>query len=121
MKLSQVLAKLTSGKVKVLSTLGGLAIAGVAMTVVAPAAKAQVAFGIEVGRPGYYAPTPQPVYVNPEAYGYAYGSPRGYDARAYWEHRRYEDFRAREWRERDFRDRSREFHRDRGYDGRGWR
>ena len=118
MKLSQVLAKLTGGKAKVLSTLGGLAIAGMALTAAAPAAKAQVAFGVEIGGPRYYAPAPRPGYVAP---GYAYGYRGGYDARPDWDRRRYDDFRAREWRERELWDRSRDYRRDRGYEGRGWR
>ncbi|HLI75794.1 MAG TPA: hypothetical protein VKV02_02520 [Acidobacteriaceae bacterium] len=112
MKLSNVFAKLTGGKAKVMSTLGGLAIAGAAMTMAAPAAKAQVAFGVTVGGPRYYAPAPRPVY---RTYGYGYVAPAypayGYAVPAYgWDHRRYEDWRAHEYWE----------HRDHRYD-RGWR
>lgn len=113
MKLSNVLAKLTGGKAKVL---GGLLVAGAAFASGAPAANAQVAFGVTVG-PRYYAPAPRPVvrpyaygYVAPAypAYGYAYGAP------GYWDHRRYDDWRAHEYVEhRDF---------DRGRDRGGyWR
>ena len=51
MKLSQAIAKLTGGKAKVFGMLGGLALAGVAMTAAAPKADAQVAFGVRFGGP----------------------------------------------------------------------
>ncbi len=112
MKLSDVFAKLTGGRAKVL---GGLLVAGAALTAAAPAAKAQVAFGVTVGGPRYYAPVPRPVY-RPYAYGYV--APAypvyGYAAPAYgWDRRRYEEWRAHEyWEHRDF---------DRRYDRDGWR
>ena len=112
MELAQVFAKLTGGRVKVLGTLGGLAIAGAVLTA-APAAQAQVAFGVQFGGPRYYAPLPpRPVYRAP-VYGYA-----PVYAPGYWGHRRYEDWRAREWREHAYWE-----HRDRGlgFYGRGWR
>ena len=109
MKLSHVFAKLTGGKAKVL---GGLLVVGAALTAAAPAAKAQVAFGVRIGGPRYYAPAPVPVY---RPYGYvapAYPA-YGYVAPGYgWDRRRYEDWRAHAyWEHRDF---------DRRYD-RGWR
>ena len=118
MKLSNVFAKLTGGKVKVLSAVGGLAIAGMAMTAATPAAKAQVAFGVEVGGPRYYAPAPRPVYVAP---GYGYAAPAyGYVAPGYWQQRRAEAWREHEWREHE-RFEHRAFDRDRRYDRDGWR
>lgn len=120
MKLLGLFAKLTSGKVKVLSTLGGLAIAGVAMTAATPAAKAQVAFGVEVGSgPRYYAPAP--VYAG-QAYGYGYST----DPHAYWERRRYEDWRAQQWREHQWREHEywrdrRAYDADHRYGAYGWR
>ena len=96
MKLSNVFAKLTFGKAKVLGTLGGLALAGAAMTMAAPAAKAQQ-FGVAVqfGGPRYVASAP-PVYRT-YGYGYGYYAPR-YDhvGPEFWEHRRYEAWRAHE-------------------------
>ena len=81
-----------------------------------PAASAQVAFGVTVG-PRYDAPAHRPV-VRPYVYGYAapaypsYGY--AYNAPGYWEHRRYEDWRAHQyWEHRDW---------NRGYDRGGyWR
>jgi hypothetical protein len=116
MTITTAVAKLVSGKAKVLSTLGGLALAGVAMTVAAPAAKAQVAFGVEIGRPHYYAPVPErPVVVAPYA-GYGYGYAPGYV-----DHRRYDDWRAREWRDHENWDRQRAYERDRSFRERNWR
>ena len=102
MKLSNVFAKFTGGRAKVLGMLGGLVVAGVAMTAAAPAAKAQVAFGVTVGGPRYYAPAPRPVY---RAYGYVAPGYGGYVAPGYvgygyapgyWDHRRYEGWRGHE-------------------------
>ena len=119
MKLSNVFAKLTAGSTA--KVLGGLVIAGAALTVAAPAAKAQVAFGVEVGGPRYYAPAP--VYVAP-GYGYdnGYVAPGyGHAAHEYWERRRAEEWREHQWRERQEWERHQRFDRDRGY-GRGdWR
>ena len=98
MKLSSVVAKLTGGKVKVLGALGGLVLAGAAMTVATPAAKAQVAFGVAIGGPRYYAPRPVyrpyvagPVYGPGYGYGYGYAAPyygyphyEGWRGRGYW-------------------------------------
>ncbi len=119
MKLSNVFAKLTAGSTA--KVLGGLVIAGAALTVAAPAAKAQVAFGVEVGGPRYYAPAPRPVYVAPEygvpAYGY------GYAAQGYVERRRAEEWREHQWREHEEWEHHHEnFDRDRrGYGRDGWR
>lgn len=119
MKLSGVIAKLTGKGSKALGVVGGLLVAGAAATAMAPAAQGQVAFGVQIGT--RYAP--RPVYVAPApAYGYGYG----YGVRAYDEHRRFEDLRAREWRDREFRERQRwddhhDWNRDRGFAGRNWR
>lgn len=108
MKLSNVIAKLTGGKAKVL---GGLLVAGAALTAAAPAANAQVAFGVRIGGPRYYAPVPVPAY---RTYGYvapAYPA-YGYVAPGYWDRRPVENWRAREaWEHRDF---------DRRYDRGGY-
>ena len=123
MKLSQMSAKLTGGKVKVLGLMGGLALAGAVMTVAAPKAEAQVAFGVRIGGPRYYAPVPAPVYGG---YGYAaptyeYAAPAypayGYAAPAYrWDRRHDGEWREHEeWEHRD-RDRDRRY----GHDG-DWR
>lgn len=112
MKLSQMVAKLTGGKAKVFGVFGGLALAGVAMTAAAPKADAQVAFGVRIGGPRYYAPAP----VAPRVYRpYGYVEPAypayGYVAPAYgWDRRPYEDWRAREYREH--RDWDRRYDRD---------
>ena len=114
MKLSNVFAKLTGSKAKVL---GGLVVLGAALTAAAPAAKAQVAFGVHTGGPRYYAPAPRPVVP---AYGYGYVAPAypaygyGYGAAGYWDRRRAEEWRAHEyWEHRDW---------DRRYDRGGyWR
>lgn len=113
MMLTKVLARFAGSKTKVL---GGLLLAGAAMAATAPAAQAQVAFGVSVG-PRYYAPAPRPVV---RAYGYGYAAPvypaygYGYGTAGYWEHRRYEDWRAHQyWEHRDW---------NRGYDREGyWR
>lgn len=123
MKLSTMVAKLTGSKVTVL---GGVLVAGAAMTLAAPAAKAQVAFGVQVGTPGYYAAAPAYVAPGYAAYGYGYNGygydrGNGYDRHAYWEHRRAEEFRAHEWREHERFERDRAYDRDRGSYGRGWR
>ena len=110
MKLSDVFAKLTSGKAQIL---GGAAVAAAAMILAVPAANAQhFAVGVQIGGPRYVAPAPvyvapAPAYVAP---GYAYG----YVAPAYVDHRRDEDWRAREnWEhQREFYGRPVPYHRD---------
>ena len=100
MKLSNLFAKLTSGKVNVLSTMGGLAMAGLVVTA-APAATAQVAFGVQVGGPQYYDQGPQPVYTAP-GYGNYAGYGYGYDPQTYWQARRaqeWQEHQEHEWRE----------------------
>ncbi|MBE7159372.1 MAG: hypothetical protein INR62_13235 [Rhodospirillales bacterium] len=115
MKALGALRKRFGGVVKVLGT---LAVAGAALSVAAPAAKAQVAFGVEVGSgPRYYEAAPA---YGGAAYGY------GYNPHAYWEHRRYEEWRAQQWREHASREHEywrerRDYDRDRRYDGYGWR
>ncbi len=121
MKLSTLFAKLTGSRVTMLGAVGGLALMGTAM-VAAPTAGAQVAFGIAVGGPRYYAPAP--AYVAPGYGGYGYSAPAygaydyGYDRHAYWEQRRAEEL--REFREREWREREAWEHRGHGYD-RDWR
>ena len=101
MKLSQMSAKLTGGKVKVLGFLGGLALAGAAMTVAAPKAEAQVAFGVRIGGPRYYAPAPvyRPYGYVAHAYpAYGYVAPAyGWGRRPDWEWRRHEAWEHRDW------------------------
>jgi hypothetical protein len=116
MKLSQAFAKLTSGKAKLFGTLGALTLAAATAAVATPRANAQVAFGVRIGGPRYYAPAPVAV---PDYRVYNYAAPAypayGYAAPAYgWDHRRYEDWRAHEyWEHRNF---------DRRYDrGDYWR
>ncbi len=114
MKLSQTIAKLTGGRAKVFGMLGGLALAGVVMTAAAPKADAQVAFGVRIGGPRYYAPAPVPPpvyrsygYVAPAYSGYGYAAPAyGWDRRPEVEWRTHEYGEHRDW--------------DRRYD-RGWR
>ncbi len=120
MKLSHVVAKLTSSKAKVL---GGLAVAGLALTAAAPVAGAQVAFGVQVGGPRYYAPAPRPTYVAP-GYGYGYGG--GYNpgyGREYGERRRAEEWRAQQWREHERFEggRDRDFDRRARHEDHDWR
>ncbi len=100
MKLSNVFAKLTFTKVAGLNMLGSLALAGAALTIMAPAAQAQQ-FGVAVqfGGPRYVAPAP--VYQN---YAPAYVEP-GYGYRPDpWEARRAEAWRAQQWREHEYRE-----------------
>ncbi len=116
MKQSTVFAKLFPVKAKVLGTLGGLAIALVALGSAAPAANAQVAFGIAVGGPRYYAPVPvpQPVY-RPYGYGPGYVA-YGRADEGYWAHRRDEGWRERQaWREHESRERQRDWREDRDF------
>jgi hypothetical protein len=95
MKLSEITAKLTCIKGKAVRVLAAGLLAGAVLTAAAPAAQAQrFAFGVQFGGPRYYAPPPPPAY----GYGYGYGG--------YYEHRRWEEERAREayyhhreWRE----------------------
>lgn len=124
MKLSTVFAKLTCSRTKVITTLGGLAVAGAALTMT-PAAQAQhFAVGVQFGAPAYVAP--RPVYVAPAygyaapAYGYGYADRGGFDGRraeAWREH----EWRKHEWREHQAREYRRDFDRDRAYDRGGWR
>ena len=99
MKLSNVFAKLTSSKNSVLSVAGGLALAAAAVTITVPTASAQqFGIGVQIGSPRYVAPLPPPVYrgYGPGFYGSGFYGPRfGYVAPGYWEHRRFEDWRAR--------------------------
>lgn len=98
MKLSNAVAKLTSGNIKVLSVLGGLALAGAAFTLAAPAASAQqFGIGVEIGGPRYVVPVAPPVY---RPYGY-YAPQPVYVAPRYWDHGRVEAWRAHEDWDRD--------------------
>ena len=76
MKLSNVFAKLTSSKTRALSVVGGLLLAGAALTTAAPAASAQqFGIGVQFGGPRYVAPFPPPVYrgYGPGFYAPHYG------------------------------------------------
>lgn len=102
MKLSNLTAKLTCSKTRVRSMLGGLVLAGAALTMAAPVAQAQqFGIGVQFGGPRYVAPVP--VY---RGYGPAFYAPRfGYGyAPGYWQDRRAEEWRAHEtWEHhRDF-------------------
>ncbi len=114
MKLSTVLAQLTFGK-ETFTVLGGLALAGAALTLAAPSAQAQeFGIGVQFGGPRYVAPAPAyrvyaPAYAAP-GYGYAPG---------YWQERRAEDWREHEWREHEAREHAFREHEEwehRGYD-----
>lgn len=98
MKLSNVFAKLTSSKTRVLSVVGGLTLAGAALTAAAPVAAAQgFGVGVQFGGPRYVAPAPPPVY---RTYGPGFYAPHyayGYVAPGYWDRRRAEDWRAHEY------------------------
>lgn len=95
MKLATAVAKTFTGKAKVLSTLGALVVGAAALTAATPAANAQVAFGVTVGGPRYYAPVPapRPVY-RPYVYEPGFAA-YGYAPGGYWAQRRQEDWRAR--------------------------
>lgn len=92
---------LRNGKAKALGLLGGLMLAGAAMTLAAPTASAQQ-FGVAVqfGGPRYVAPAPRiyrpyapgyygPAYVAPApVYGVGYAHADGWRAHEYWEQHR---------------------------------
>lgn len=97
MKRSIVFAKLISSKTRVLSVVGGLALAGAALTTAAPAAGAQqFGIGVQIGGPRYVAPVPPPVYRSFGSGFYAPHTAYGYVAPGYWDHRRAEEWRAHE-------------------------
>ena len=111
MKLSTLLAKLTSTNARTLSALGGAAITAAALTLATPAASAQqFGIGVQFGGPRYVAPPP--VYPN---YAPAYPVARYGYAPGYWQERRAEAWRAHEWREHSFREHGYWDHR--GYNG----
>ena len=88
-KLSNLTAKLTGMKFKVVGVLAAATLAGAVLVAGTPAAQAQgFGFGIRIGGPRYYAPPP-PVavygrlgYRGPVVYGNGYY--RGY-GRRYWD------------------------------------
>lgn len=105
MKLSTFFAKLTCSRTRIFSALGGLALAGAALTLGAPAANAQFAIAVHVGHPRYVAPAPMYVAPAPEYIAPApeYVAPAyGYVAPGYWNSRRDDDWRRHEDRQRDF-------------------
>ncbi len=92
-------AKLPFSKVAGLKKLGGLALAGAALTLMAPAAQAQqFGVGVQFGGPRYVAPAP--VY---QTYAPAYEEPGYGYRRDPWEERRAEAWRAEQWREHAYR------------------
>ncbi len=126
MKLSNLFAKLTSGNTKALTILGGLAIAGAALTTAAPAAQAQqFGFGVQFAGPRYVEPVPQPVYGTYGSGDYApgyYAPSYGYAAApGYWDHHRAEEWREhQEHEEHEQWDRHHEFYGRPEYRGRAY-
>lgn len=106
MKLFETLATHFGMKIRILSTLGSLALAGAALTAATPAAQAQVSFGFGINTaPRYYAPRPvivappRPVYAAPYGYARPYGY--GYGPEGYWAPR-HEAWRDRGWHGREW-------------------
>lgn len=109
MKLSNAITKFTGKHTRTFSLMAGVAIAGAALTAVAPAAQAQVSFGFGISTaPRYYAPAPvivpRQAYVTP-GYGYAPAYGYGYAPNVYRADRRDDRWREHEWHEHEWRER----------------
>ncbi len=106
-----VMKIIKSSNVKALFTKAALAglVAGAAFMAAPQKANAQVAFGIQLGRPGYVARVPvyQQPYVETYNAGY-YAAPApyayGFDGRRDWDRHEFEERREHEYREHEYRE-----------------